>query len=178
MDSSPSDCSSNEDTTDNEMRSSTIRRHQPHPPPVPMTDDNRRHRRRHHRLSEQTQESSPNVYQSSKSMDVSTLRAKPRSQQSQNESDILQGDLQDSTLSRNSIHQSFKGRNDKLTLPRPFSARSRDVDDDKQQRKTRRPAGGTLRPARVSVVCGKRQTVIGNARWSLALVVAQSPHRR
>ena len=153
MDSSPSDYSSNEDTSDNEMRPSAARRHQPHPPPVPISDDSRRNRRRHHRLSEQAPEFPPNVYQSSKSMDTSTLQAKYRSQQSQNESDSLQGDPQDSAMAlrRSSIHQSFKGKLDKLNLPRPFSARSRDVDEDKQQRKNRRTAGGTMRPARVSV---------------------------
>ncbi|CAF3109817.1 unnamed protein product [Rotaria sp. Silwood2] len=151
LDSSLSDDSSNEDMSDNENKPSGLQRHEPRPPSAPMSEDTRRHRRRHHRISEQIPESSQYGPQLSKNMDSSAVRSKNRQQQqSENDTDSPQIDPYGSTTSlrRSGIFQSLKLKKDKIRLPRPSSARGGEPDDEKQQKKSRKSTGGTLRPAR------------------------------
>ena len=56
-----------------------------------------------------------------------------------------------SSLRRSGIFQSLRSKKDKIPLPRPSSARGRETDDEKQQRKSRRSFRGSLRPARVRI---------------------------
>ncbi|CAF1086039.1 unnamed protein product [Rotaria sordida] len=151
LDSSLSDDSSNEDMSDNENKPSSLQRHEPRPPSAPISEDSRRHRRLHHRINEQTPESSQYGRQSSKTIDSSSVRSKNRhQQQSENDTDSPQVDPYGSTTSlrRSGIFQSLKLKKDKIRLPRPSSARGGEPDDEKQQKKSRKSLGGTLRPAR------------------------------
>jgi hypothetical protein len=152
LNSSLSDNSSNEDMSDNENKSSGLQRHQPHPPSAPISEDNRRNRRIRQRINEQTQEAPQHKLQSSKSIDGTVAHSKKRQQQqSENEMDSPQIDPYGSTTSlrRGSFFRSSKSKKDKITLPRPSSARGGEPDDEKQQKKGRRSVGGNLRPARV-----------------------------
>lgn len=153
FDSSPSDDSSNEDMSDNDIKTSGLQKHQPHPPSAPISEDSLRNRQRRRRINQQTQEYSPPILQQSRSIDASSiLHFKPNShQQSENEMDSPQIDPYGLTTSlrRSGIFRSSKSKRDKISLPRTGSARGRDTDDEKQMKKNRRSAGGTLRPARV-----------------------------
>ena len=153
--SSPSDDSSNEDTSDNDTPVSGGQKHQPHPPSAPISEDSLRNRHRRRRVNQLTQESSPYPLQSSISMDASVPPTKSRrslqQQQSENEMDSPQVDTYGSTTSlrRSGIFRFSKSKKEKFSLPRPLSARGKETDEEKPQPKTRKSIGGTLRPARV-----------------------------
>lgn len=148
-----SDDSSNEDMSDNENKPSGSQKIEPRPPSGPISEDSRRHRRRHHKISEQLQESSKHTLQSSISMDASTSHLKKRQQQqSENEADSPRIDPYGSTTSlrRSGIFQSLRSKKDKVPLPRPSSARGREADVEKRQKKSQKETKGSLRPVRVS----------------------------
>jgi hypothetical protein len=153
LDSSPSDDSSNEDMSDNDNHLSGLRKHQPHPPSAPISEDSLRNRHRRRRINQQTQESSPHIFHSSKSMDTSVRSFKSHRQQSESEMDSPQPDLYGSTTSlrRSGIFKSLKSKKEKISLPRPSSARARETDEEKPPRKNRKSTGGNLRPARVRI---------------------------
>jgi hypothetical protein len=137
--------------SDNENKSSGLNKHQPRPPSAPMSEDSRRNRRIRRRINEQTQETSQPKLQSSISVDSPGIYLKNRQQQqSETEADSPQIDPYGSTTSlrRGSFFRSSKSKKDKITLPRPSSARG-ERDDDKQQKKGRKSVSGSLRPARV-----------------------------
>lgn len=149
--SSPSDDSSNEDTSDNEIKGTGVQKHQPHPPSAPISEDSLRNRHRRRRVNQPSQESPPNPLQTSISMDASVPPTKSRlslqRQQSENEIDPYGSTT---SLRRSGIFRFGKSKKEKFTLPRPSSARGRETDDEKPQPKARKSTGGTLRPARVN----------------------------
>lgn len=149
--SSPSDDSSNEDTSDNEAKVSGSQKHQPHPPSAPISEDSLRNRHRRRRVNQPTQDSPPIPLQSSISMDASVPPTKSRlslqRQQSENEIDPYGSTT---SLRRSGIFRFSKSKKEKFSLPRPSSARGRETDDEKPQPKARKSTGGTPRPARVS----------------------------
>ena len=138
---------------DKQISNSGLQKHQPHPPSAPISEDSLRNRQRRRRVNQLTQESNPPVLQSSKSMDATILHFKNRPPQSESEMDSPQIDPYGSTTSlrRSGIFQSLKMKKERLSLPRTSSARGRDTDDEKQQKKNRKSTGGTLRPARVRI---------------------------
>ena len=90
-------------------------------------------------------------------MDIPThphSKNRNKQQQSDNELDSPQIDAYGSNTSvrRKSIFQSLKLKKEKIPLPRPSSALGSERDNEKQNRKHRRSTGGTLRPARVSIL--------------------------
>lgn len=139
--------------SDSETKASGFQKHQPHPPSAPISEDSLRNRQRRRRLNQQTQESSPYILHSSKSMDSTMLQSRPRTSQQQSESEMgsPQVDPYGSThsLRRSGIFQSLKLRRSKILLPRASSVRGRETNDEKQQRNSRKSTGGTLRPASV-----------------------------
>ena len=167
LESSPSDDSSNEDTSDNEMKVSGFQKHQPHPPSAPISEDSLRNRHRRRRVNQ------PIPLQSSISMDASVppTKSRPSLQRQQSENEI---DPYGSTTSlrRSGIFRFGKSKKEKLALPRPSSARGRETDDEKPQPKARKSIGGTLRPARVS-----RQSNPPSYSVLVSLVTSLSFHR-
>jgi hypothetical protein len=124
------------DDSSNEEHSNNIKKHEPHPPSAPISEDSRRHRRHHHQqLNQQTKESSQHVLSPSKEFDSPQI------------------DTYSSNISfhRKNIFQSLKLKKTKVPLPRPSSASGIEHIDEKQQRKNRRTASGSLRPARVNI---------------------------
>ena len=149
LDSSSSDQLSDGEMSDNDDPSALPQRHKPHPPSAPISEESRRHRRRHHRISEPEQEPSPQILRTFKSVDSSV---KGRQPQSENEMDSPPANQygSSSSLRRSGIFQSLRAKAEKINLPRPFSGRGKETDEEKQSKKLQRTPSTTLRPARVS----------------------------
>lgn len=138
-----SDDSSNDDLSDAENRSSVHRTHQPHPPSAPISEDSRRHRRPHHRISDQTP-TTP--------MTPSTSKSRPSQSETDVESPTIDPLGSTTSLRRSGFFQNFKSKKEKLSLPRPFSSRTKDLDDEKSKKKLQRtPSKSSLRPSRVKI---------------------------
>lgn len=150
FDSSSSDHLSGDedDLSDNEDPSSLPQRHKPHPPSAPISEDSRRHRRRHHRISEPEQDASPHALRAFKSVDGSTKIRQPQSENEMDSPPVNQYGS-NSSLRRSGIFQSLRAKVEKINLPRPFSGRGKETDEEKQSKKLQRAPSTTLRPARV-----------------------------